>query len=237
MQDTRVAVLQSNYIPWKGYFDLIHDVELFVFYDDNQYTKNDWRNRNRVKSAQGPQWLTIPVGDSLDRQICEVTLPDNGWQRKHWRTIEQLYGKCPHFTRYREMFEAIYLGRTWTHLSALNQHLIELIAREVLGIATVFADSRGYGAQGSKLDKLLDLLKRIGATHYVSGPSARDYIDEQRFEAAGITLEWKSYAGYPEYAQRHPPFEHGVSILDLIFNLGPESPACIWGWRDGKVRR
>ena len=233
----RVAILQSNYIPWKGYFDLIHDVDLFVFYDDNQYTSRDWRNRNKVKTAQGPSWITVPVGHDRERLICEVEIPESTWQAKHWRTIEQCYGKCPHFTRYREMFEAIYLGSTWTHLSALNQHLIELIAREVLGIATVFADSRGYGAQGSKLDKLLDLLKRIGATHYVSGPAARDYIDEQRFEAAGITLEWKSYADYPEYAQRHPPFEHGVSILDLIFNLGPESPAYIWGWRDGKERQ
>jgi hypothetical protein len=229
----KVAVLQSNYIPWKGYFDLIHDVELFVFYDDNQYTKNDWRNRNRIKTSQGTQWLTIPVGDALDRQICEVTLPDNGWQRKHWRTIEQTYGKCAHFARYRPLFEEVYLGRSWSHLSALNQHLIELVSREVLGIRSTFADSRLYGAQGSKLDKLLDLLRRVGASHYLSGPAARDYIDEARFAQAGITLEWKSYAGYPEYPQRHPPFEHGVTVLDLIFNMGPDSPGFVWGWRDG----
>jgi hypothetical protein len=232
----RVAVLQSNYVPWKGYFDVIHDVDLFVFYDDVQFTKNDWRNRNRIKTARGAEWITIPVGQDLHRLICEVELKDASWQAKHWRTLQQEYSRCPHFARYRGWLEDVYLGRRWATLSELNQYLVRHIAREFLGIRTEFADSRQWGAQGSKLDRLLDLLGRCGARYYVSGPAAREYIDASRFEAAGIELEWKSYVGYPEYPQRFPPFEHGVTVLDLLFNTGPDAAWYIWGWRTSPDR-
>lgn len=227
----RVAILQSNYIPWKGYFDIIHDVDLFVFYDDNQYTKNDWRNRNRVKAAGGSQWLTIPTGEDCSRLICEVTLSDHRWQEKHWSTLRQNYGKCPHFERYRPWLEYAYLGAQWTSLSELNRVTIQHIAREFLGITTAFADSRDFAAEGHKLDRLLDLVRKTGATSYLSGPAARDYIVPERFEALGVNLVWKDYSGYPEYPQRFPPFEHGVTILDLLFNVGPDAPWYIWGWR------
>lgn len=233
----RVAVLQSNYIPWKGYFDLIHDVDLFVFYDDNQYTPRDWRNRNKVKTPQGPAWLSVPVGSSRDRLICDVQIEDAAWQAEHWTTLTRLYGKCPHFGRYREYFEHVYLGKTWRSLSDLNQHTIQHIAREFLGIQTRFADSRQFGGQGHKLDKLVDVVKKSGATSYLSGPAAKDYIVPDRFEAAGIELRWKDYAGYPEYAQRFSPFEHGVSVLDLLFQTGPDAPGFIWGWREHAVAR
>lgn len=225
----RVAVLQSNYLPWKGYFDIVHDVDLFVFYDDVQFTKNDWRHRNKIKTAQGVQWLSVPVGDDGHRLICEVSIADARWQVKHWRTLEQNYGKCAHFARYREYFEHVYLGRAWTSLSELNQTLVRDIASRFLGLPTAFADSRSYGASGHKLERLLDLVKLTGATHYLSGPAARDYIVPERFAEAGVALEWKSYAGYPEYRQRFAPFEHGVSIVDLLFNLGPDAPEFIWG--------
>src|SRR5574337_179439 len=128
----RVAILQSNYIPWKGYFDLIHDVDLFVFYDDNQYTSRDWRNRNKIKTAQGLAWLSVPVGAERSRCICEVNIPESGWQTKHWTTIQQNYGKCSHFGRYREYFEHVYLGTRWGMLSELNQSMAQHIAREFL---------------------------------------------------------------------------------------------------------
>ncbi len=227
----RVAVLQSNYIPWKGYFDIIHDVDLFIFYDDLQFTKNDWRNRNRIKAATGTEWITIPVGQDTNRLICEVQLKDNAWQAKHWRTLQQVYGRCPFFGLYRSYFEDVYLGRIWTNLSELNQSLIRHISCEFLGLKTMFADSRSWALRGQKLDRLLDLLVQSGATSYLSGPAAKDYIEVERFERVGITLGWKSYTGYPEYSQRFPPFEHGVSILDLLFNTGPEAAQHIWGWR------
>jgi len=227
----RLAVLQSNYIPWKGYFDIIHDVDLFVFYDDVSYTKNDWRHRNKIKTAAGVQWLSVPAGDVRHRLICEVTLDDARWQEKHWQTLRHNYGKCPHFERYRSYFEHIYLGERWLHLSALNQALIRHIAAEFLGIRAAFADSRDYCAEGAKLDRLLDVVVKSGATTYLSGPAAREYIEPARFQALGIELEWKDYSGYPAYSQRFPPFEHSVSILDLLFNTGPDAPWYIWGWR------
>jgi hypothetical protein len=231
-QRLRVAVLQSNYIPWKGYFDIAHDVDLFIFYDDRQFTRRDWRNRNLIKAAAGPQWLTIPVGESTSRLICEVELSDPSWQAKHWRTLQQAYGRCAHFHRYSSYFEEIYLGRRWTNLSDLNQTLVRDISTEFLGIGTRFGDSREYPVTGHKLDRLLDLVVQSGATSYVSGPAARDYIDPERFALAGVALEWKDYGGYPEYPQRFPPFEHRVSVLDLLFNVGPDAPWFIWGWRD-----
>src|SRR5690349_21530552 len=128
----KVVVLQSNYIPWKGYFDLIHDADCFVFYDDVQYTKNDWRNRNRIIMPGGPKWLTIPTGIDAHRLICEVELPDASWQGRHWETIRQSYRRAPYFKHYRPFFEEIYLGREWRTLSELNQHLIRQITRDLL---------------------------------------------------------------------------------------------------------
>jgi hypothetical protein len=226
----RVAVLQSNYIPWKGYFDIIHDVDKFIFYDDVQYTKNDWRNRNRIKTAAGVQWLTIPTGSDLSQRICDVALPDPRWARKHWRTLHQAYSRAPHFRRYESLLSEVYLERRWERLSDLNQYLIIRIARE-LGLKTEFADARDFAANGARFERLLDLLIKADANVYVSGPSARDYIQPERLAQTGIELVYKSYDGYPEYQQRFPPFEHTVSILDLLFNTGPEAQHFIWGWR------
>lgn len=227
----KVAVLQSNYIPWKGYFDIIHDVDRFIFYDDVQFTKNDWRNRNRIKTAAGTQWLTVPVGTDLNRMIWEVRIKDRLWQAKHWKALSLNYGRAPFFTRYRDFFGEIYLGRQWDNLSELNQFLIRQIAEEILGIKTEFRDSREYNALGGRLARLLDLLEKAGADTYVSGPSARDYIDEQEFAARKIRLVYKDYTGYPEYRQLYGAFDHYVSIVDLVFNCGPAAPDKIWGWR------
>jgi hypothetical protein len=230
----RVAVIQSNYIPWKGYFDIINDVDVFIFYDDLQFTKNDWRNRNKIKTPRSAEWISIPVGTDLRRLVCEVELRDHSWQQKHWNLLRMHYDKAPHFRTYRPFLEDVFLSRTWTNLSDLNHHLIRTISREFLGITTEFLDSRAFDPQGQKLDRLIDLLKKAGTDLYVSGPAARDYIDPKVFEAAGIQLVYKSYAGYPEYPQMHPPFEHGVSILDLLFNMGQQAPEFIWGWREAK---
>jgi len=231
-----VAVIQSSYIPWKGYFDIIHDADLFIFYDDAQYTKNDWRNRNRIKTGEGTAWLTIPVQAHLGQTIREVRPADSLWAKKHWKTLSQCYSRAPHFGRYREFFESVYLGSRWDSLSSLNQHLIKCIARDLLGIATEFADSRDYPADGRRLERLIEVLRRADAGVYVSGPSARDYIDADAFRAAGIDLVYKSYDGYPVYPQFHPPFEHNVSILDLLFHAGPDAPYYIWGWRESERR-
>jgi hypothetical protein len=163
----RIAILQSNYIPWKGYFDIIHDVDLFVFYDDVQYTKNDWRNRNRIKTASGVQWLTVPTGADLNRLVCEVRLPDAHWATKHWKTLQNVYSTAPHFRRYESFLKDVYLGKRWETLSELNQFLIKAIAGEHLGISTIFADSRDYPTTGVKLERLMELIAKVGADVFV----------------------------------------------------------------------
>ena len=232
-----VVVLQSNYIPWKGYFDLIRDADEFIFYDDLQFTKNDWRNRNKIKTPQGPKWLSIPVGTSANRLICQVEMVDAGWQRSHWDSLQQQYKKCPFFKLYRPFLEDVYLARKWTNLSDLNQFLVRSIYQQFLKITTQFRDSREFQLTGQKLDRLLDLVVQSKATRYISGPAAKEYIQPERFAALGIELVWKDYANYPQYSQPYPPFEHGVTILDLLFNVGPDAPQHIWGWRDEKAGR
>lgn len=219
----KVAAIQSNYLPWKGYFDIINSVDLFVFYDDVQYTVKDWRNRNRIKTLHGPKWLTVPCSSSRNQLICEVEISDSHWQKKHWKSLIHNYRKAPYFEEYAPLMEEIYIGRRWKYLSELNQYLIRKISADILHINTRFEDSRQYRLQGVKEDRVLDLLYRCGATSYVSGPSAKAYIQEERFAKAGIDLIWMDYSGYPEYDQLYPPFEHQVSIIDLIFNEGPRA--------------
>lgn len=230
-----VVALQSNYLPWKGYFDLIHDAQLFIFYDDLQYTIRDWRNRNKIKASGGCEWVTVPAGSDRNRLICEVELTDASWQQKHWKTLQQNYRATPYFERYQEFFEHFYLDRPWIGLSQMNQYLIKHIAKEFLGIRTEFMNSSEFVLLGQKQDRLLDLVTQAGADRYISGPAARDYIEPHRFEEAGVELLWKDYSGYPVYPQRFPPFEHGVSVLDLLFNVGPNAPWYIWGWRESPV--
>jgi hypothetical protein len=227
----RVAILQSNYIPWKGYFDIIHDVDEFIFLDDVQYTRQDWRNRNRIKTPRGPAWLTVPVGTSLKRRICDVELPSGAWAGTHWRRLEASYVSSPHFDAYRPFLQDIYLCRPWKYLSELNQHFIRAIAG-LLGLRTRFRDSRGLDLIGSKQDRVIDLVRQAGGDVYVSGPAAKSYIDAARFADEGIELVWKDYGGYPEYPQLYPPFVHEVTILDLLFHTGPDAPHYIWGWRE-----
>lgn len=218
-----VAVLQSNYIPWKGYFDIIHDVDLFIFYDDVQYTKNDWRNRNKIKTSKGTQWLTIPIGSHNEQLICEVELTNKQWGKKHYTSLQANYSKAPYFKRYNEFLQYVYLEKMWESLSDLNQYLIKTISLDFLGIKTEFKDSREFSLQGNKLDRLLMLLEHAKTDNYISGPSAKDYIEEKYFIERKINLYYKDYPNYPEYQQLHPPFDHYVSILDTLFNAGNDS--------------
>ena len=219
----RIAILQSNYIPWKGYFDIINSVDEFVFHDDLQYTKNDWRNRNKIITEKGAIWLTIPCGINQKRLICEVELKDFAWQTKHWNQIKRYYSKAKYWNFYKDFFSEIYLSNKWNNLSELNQTLIKRISIELLGITTIFRDSREFNLKSSKAERVLELLAKIGATSYLSGPSARNYLEESMFQDVNIDLYWMDYSGYPEYNQFYKPFTHTVSIIDLIFNEGPDS--------------
>ena len=226
----KVAILQSNYIPWRGYFDLIHDVDTFVLYDDVQYTKNDWRNRNVVYPASSPQWLTIPVGDQIHLKIFEVQLPDPRWQAKHLRTISQAYAKAPFFGDIEPLLLGIYRDVEWRTLSELNAALIRKIS-SLLGITTEIVDSRQFAAQGDRVERLFSILTQLGASHYISGPAAKGYLagHEGEFAERGIYLEFKHYPAYPEYSQRGKTFVPAVSVIDLIANVGVEqAPRYIW---------
>lgn len=213
-----VVILQSGYIPWKGYFDLINLADEFIFYDDVQYTRLDWRNRNKIKTSVGVKWLTIPVGYKMDWKIYEVEMKKQGWKEKHKKTIEQNYSRAAYFNEFKNILDELY-DNDINNLSEFNQRAIRIIAGK-LGITTKFSDVRDYSPEGYRTERLIDLLKKSGADKYISGPSAKNYLVENRFEEEGIKLEYFSYEGYPEYTQLYGHFVHEVSILDLIFNEG-----------------
>lgn len=216
----KIAILQSNYIPWKGYFDLINMVDEFVFYDEVQYTKNDWRNRNKIKTSQGIQWLTIPVRqETLGQKIKDTKISDKKWNIKHWRTISQNYSKSKYFKEYKDIFEELYLNCNEEYLSQINYKFISTI-NGILGIKTKLRYSSEFELIDGQTEKLLNICKECEANSYLSGPAAKDYFDEELAEKENIQVEWMNYSGYQEYNQLFPPFEHGVSILDLIFNEG-----------------
>ena len=215
----KVAILQSNYIPWKGYFDLIAAVDEFIIYDNVQFTKNDWRNRNKIKTPRGAEWISVPVGIDINRNICDVELPDSTWQQKHWRTISHNYCRAAHFKAVADELEPLYLQETYTHLSQLNLRLINWVCSK-LGITTKISSSFDYQLIEGKTERLANLCVQAGATEYFSGPAARSYIDESIFADQGIKFTWFDYGGYPEYPQLWGEFIHAVTILDLLFNCG-----------------
>ena len=221
----KLAVVQSNYIPWKGYFDLINMVDEFILFDDVQYTRRDWRNRNQIKTATGLRWLTIPVevkGKYLQK-ICDTRVSDPAWARSHWSALSHEYAKAKYFREYRNVLEPLYLECAEESLSRVNYRFITAICG-LLGIKTRISWSMDYPLAEGKNERLIALCKAVGANHYVSGPSASSYLDESLFSAAGIRLSLMDYSGYPAYRQLHEPFEHAVTILDLLFNEGPGAP-------------
>lgn len=218
-----VVILQSNYIPWRGYFDLISRANLFVFHDDLQYTKGDWRNRNQIRTPSGNQWLSVPVGQSQSRLICEVEISDPTWQKQHFDKIYNSYHRAPHFDAMLPFLEQNYLSTNWTTLTELNQSLIKEISGKYLGLDTEFLDSRTLELSEKKGERVLEILAKTGAEKYVSGPSAMNYLSQEMFLASSIELEWIDYSDYVQYPQIHSPFDDRVSIVDLIANTGHDA--------------
>ena len=220
-----VAIVQSSYIPWKGYFDLIRRVDEFILFDDVQFTKRDWRSRNRIKTPNGPIWLTVPVqvkGRYL-QAIKDTQVSDPGWNQRHWRTIQANYARAPFYGLYKNTLEELFLSCQDTRLSAINYRLTAGLCA-LMGVNTKLSWSMDYTVVSGKTERLVALCQQAGATRYLSGPLARDYIDPAFFEAAGIALSFFDYTGYPEYPQLHPPFEHQVSVIDLLLHTGPDAP-------------
>ncbi len=219
-----VAIVQSSYIPWKGYFDLIRAADEFILLDDVQFTKRDWRSRNRIKTKDGLLWLSIPVHTKgrYEQRILDVTIYDPSWAERHWRTIHAAYARAPFFDVCASPLRALYEKPVSDRLSEINRSLIEGMCA-ALGIATPITWSSDYDPREGRNDRLIDLCVKAGATDYLSGPSARGYIDESAFASAGVTVHFVDYSGYQEYPQPFPPFEHAVSALDLIFSTGPRA--------------
>ncbi len=224
------VILQPSYIPWRGYFDQINRADVFIFYDDVQYDKHGWRNRNQIKTDQGRQWLTIPVHSG---GVVEKSIPINQvqidwskpWNEAHWKAFTFAYKRAPFFQKYAALLESFY-QRHDVLLADFTIALTIALARE-LGIShTHFMRSSEIPVTGKKTERLVQILTQVGASHYLSGPSARDYIENDKFAAAGISLEYVDY-NYPEYPQLHPPFDPNLSILDLLFMTGPEAMSFI----------
>lgn len=221
----KVVILQPSYIPWRGYFDQIRRADLFIFYDDIQYDKHGWRNRNQIKTHQGKQWLTIPVhskGVTQGVPIKDVHIDwSKPWAKSHLKSLTIAYSKAPHFKEYLPLLESFFERRDDFLADFTIATTIEL-ARELDFSTRFMRSSEIDGIEGQKTDRLIALLKRVGATHYISGPSAGSYMEPDKFAAAGITFEFMQY-DYPEYPQLYPPYDPYVSILDQLFMLGPQA--------------
>lgn len=224
MSSKKVAILQSNYIPWKGYFDLIAAVDEFIIYDDMQYTRRDWRNRNQIKTPQGVQWLTVPVKvkGKFHQKINETEIDGLEWAKSHLRSLTQNYSRSPYFKEILEIISPIYSSPP-SMLTALNVSLIRVICG-YLGVRTNIRLSSEFSLREGKTERLVDLCTQLGATEYISGPAAKDYIVESLFVESGIQLTWFNYGDYSEYPQLFGEFQHGVTILDLLSNCGKFSP-------------
>ncbi|MBH3427771.1 WbqC family protein [Pseudomonas alkylphenolica] len=221
----KVAVVQSNYIPWKGYFDLIRSVDAFVLYDDVQYTRRDWRNRNKIKTAQGEHWLSVPVKNRgrYEQLINDVQVSEPDWAAKHWKTIEMSYRRAACFTQMEAPMRALYeQAAGLENLSCINELFIRGLCA-LLDIHTPLYRSADLGHCEGKNERLIQLCQALDATEYLSGPAAGCYLDEAAFAATGIEVSYMNYAGYPEYPQLYGEFQHAVSVVDLLFNTGSDA--------------
>ena len=211
-----ISIVQSNYIPWKGYFDIIAAVDVFVIYDDMQYTKRDWRNRNLIKTPQELKWLSIPVEvkGKYFQKINETKVSEIGWQKSHLGMIKQNYAKSMCFKEIFPWVEDLYNSCQFDLITDINLHFIRGI-NMFLGINT-----SEFNLHEEKTQRLVNICKDLGASRYYSGPAAKAYLETEKFAIEGIEVHYWDYNGYQEYNQLYPPFEHGVSILDLLFNEG-----------------
>lgn len=224
-----LVVLQPGYLPWLGFFDQMRRADVFVYYDDVQYDKHGWRNRNRIKTPSGPLWLTVPVlHHGLGQPLILDAVIDtrSGWARKHVSSIRQYYAKAPYLKRLLPELEEL-LQRPWTHLVDLDVAVVDLM-RRWLGIRTPIHRASQLGVSGGQSERLVNLCRHFGAARYLSGSAARDYLDVRAFDAVGTEVIWQEYA-HPAYPQQFPPFVGHLSAIDLLLNCGDESAAILMG--------
>jgi WbqC-like protein family len=221
----RVTIHQPQFLPWLGYLDKIDQADLFIVLDTVQFKKNEWQNRNRIRTATGWQWLTVPVLQHFGQRIEDVRInPTAAWQAQHLRALDMHYARAPYRDRYvselRELYE-----QSWTKLSDLNRATIKWLL-EAYGIATPVQSATEWNARDEPTDRLVDLCRAVGATCYLAGPGADGYMDKPRFEASGVQLEMQVFQ-HPRYRQVYEPFEPNLSALDLLLMQGPDALATL----------
>jgi hypothetical protein len=224
MADRTAVILQPSYLPWLGYFAQMRRCDVFIYYDDVQYDKHSWRNRNRVKTAQGPQWLTVPVlTHGRDKPLIRDVEVDNrsNWRKKHLETLRQSYARAPYFKQYLPVFEEAY-SRSYSRLLDLNLALMGVLC-EVLGLRRETRLASELGCEkSSPVGRLIGLCHAVGATTFYEGASGKEYIDDSEFARSGLRIEYQDYQ-HPTYEQQHGEFAPYLSIVDLLFNCGPRS--------------
>jgi hypothetical protein len=219
----RLAIIQSSYIPWKGFFDFISRCDAYIIYDSAAFSKGHWHNRNKIKRDRGSPWLTIPVktADRLGQPLDEVTVVE-GWAERHWDIIAQSYEGSTYFEaeggELKTLFES--LARE-PLLTKINEGFLQWLSQK-LGLKTQILRDRSFSFSGDRTERLVQLCKMVGATNYLSGPSAKEYLDVQQMEEAAVTVEWMTYGPYRAYPQPHGDFVHEVSVLDTLLCTGPE---------------
>ena len=221
----RVAIHQPQYLPWLGYFDKIDQVDLFVILDNVQFKKNEWQNRNRIKSAQGWQWMTVPVLHHHPENICDVQINNReDWNRKHLHALEINYRRAPFFRNYHPFFQDLY-NKEWLTLDVLNRTTVEFLM-EALGIKRPVLLASRMKLRDEPTDRLIDICRVVGADTYLTGKGGENYLALDRFEEANLQVVYQNFQ-HPVYAQLYGPFEPALSAVDLLFNCGPQSLSII----------
>lgn len=219
-----IGILQPGYLPWLGFFEQLYRSDIFVIYDDVQYDKGSWRNRNRIKTANGIQWLTVPVRfDFSDRPLVNQVSIDNAvdWRKKHASSIRQNYGRTPFFARYWPLFEEAF-DRQWDFLIDLDLYFIERLAT-CLGLADRrIILSSSLNLDGDRIGRLLAVCKHFNADVFYEGAAGRNYIDDQKFMDRGVSVQYQNYQ-HPVYKQLYGEFIPYLSVIDLLFNQGGQS--------------
>ena len=215
--------MQPGYLPWLGFFELMYNCDLFVLLDDVQYTKKDWRNRNRIRTREGWIWLTVPVltKDKQNQLINEAKINSStDWRRKHLRTIEINYYKAKYFNNYFPYFEKLYAS-DWGYLVDLDAEIISWIAK-ALDIKTTILESSVLNIEGKREDKIINICKKLGAEEFYDSKAAQNILDLEKFWENDITVKFQNYP-HPIYKQIYEPFIPYMSVIDLLFQYGPES--------------
>jgi len=219
----KIFISQSNYIPWIGYFDAINSADEFVILDNVQYTKNDWRNRNRINTPDGVKWLSVPVYTKgyFPQKINEAKICNGYWAKKHLKALQFNYSKATYFKEYFPLFEKFYLAKSYTHLSELNNDSILLLCK-LLNIQTKITRAETYGWEGkNKTEAIINICKKAEAETYLSGSAAKSYLNENLFEQENIKLEYIQYDYHKHFPEQFSVKQQNLSVLDLLFNKGP----------------